>query len=406
MGNLSKYFYEMTRDKTCRDMLHPGYTCAQAAVIYVKQGTWGAMRHYLPTVVTALLFRMNQWDNPDVWMQAMLQYGRCILAGLPMTAGSFHFFCGFYNLLGRFSAPFFVFVPSFLGGCTCMFLPRSIIRTQGIGLFNTYVEFLIRRMRGKTAEALRVSRLIGTIAFSLMSAAIMPGLQYLDLKNSFWFAHTYDTTKNNNPTPIEAKASSCPHHPDHSCFDHVLKESKRSFYFGCAIWSIKNILPRVLLAFTSPVTFVRTLLSQKDYGLIAFFSCYKAFYESMHCLLIRKTDLTPLARAALAGLVAGIAYRMYPSYVLFTYPISQLVEIYWKVYMKSDLEKPRLVEWIDRLPMAHLVYCFALGMMYHLRVVYPYHTNRICHKVMNIGTTGRSEMLARGYAEIMLGLRD
>lgn len=38
---------------------------------------------------------MNQWDDPRVWMNFVAQYARCIVAGLPMTAGSFHFFCGF-----------------------------------------------------------------------------------------------------------------------------------------------------------------------------------------------------------------------------------------------------------------------------------------------------------------------
>lgn len=51
MGTLSKYFYEATRDKTCRDMLHPGYTCYEAGKIYIWQGVVGAMRHYLPGAV-------------------------------------------------------------------------------------------------------------------------------------------------------------------------------------------------------------------------------------------------------------------------------------------------------------------------------------------------------------------
>lgn len=53
MGTLSKHFYAATRDKTCRDMLHPGHTCWQAGQVYLWQGLIGAMRHYLPGAVVS-----------------------------------------------------------------------------------------------------------------------------------------------------------------------------------------------------------------------------------------------------------------------------------------------------------------------------------------------------------------
>ncbi|XP_065083906.1 uncharacterized protein LOC135706267 [Ochlerotatus camptorhynchus] len=402
MGTLSKYFYEATRDKSCRDMLHPGYTCYEAGRIYIRQGIVGAMRHYLPGTVTALLFRMNQWDDPAVWKNFVTQYAWCIIAGLPMTGGSFHFFCGFYNLLGRFSAPFFVFIPSFLGACTCKYLPRPIVHAQGIGLFNMYIEFLIRRLRGKTTEVLRASRLAGTLLFSMFSAAMLPALEYLQI-NRFWFASIYrkrnddDGTRNNQL---------CSHHPNRTCSEHVTMQVKKSFYFGLAVCLIKNALPRITMAFRNPVQFFRVIATRFDYGLIGFFTCYKALYEFFNCYLIRNSKLDPLARATITGFISGTAYCLYPNYLLFTYPISELIEVYWLVYMKSNLPKPWIANAIDRLPTVLFMYAFSLGMMYHLRVVYPYHTNQYCHKLMNIGTTGRSETLARGYAEIMMGYRD
>nr|XP_029733908.1 uncharacterized protein LOC109427542 [Aedes albopictus] len=403
MGTLSKYFYEATRNKSCRDMLHPGYTCYDAGKIYIRQGIVGAMRHYLPGAVTALLFKMNQWDDPQVWKTFFLQYARCIIAGLPMTAGSFHFFCGFYNLFGRFSAPFFTFIPSFLGGCTCMFLPRTIVHAQGIGLFNMYIEFLIRRLRGKTAEALRLSKLAGTLFFSIFSAAMLPALEYLQI-NRFWFANIY--RKPSADTNEEVQPNCCPHHPKRSCVQHVTAQVKKSFYFGLAICLIKNALPRIAMAVRSPLQFIRTMVLRFDYGLIGFFTAYKALYEFFNCYLIQNSKLNPMVRATITGFISGTAYCLYPNYLLFTYPISELVEVYWLVYMKSSLPKPKIVQLIDRFPTTLLMYMFSLGMMYHLRVVYPYHTNRYCHKLMAIGTTGRSETLARGYAEIMMGYRD
>ncbi|XP_055615288.1 uncharacterized protein LOC129761576 [Toxorhynchites rutilus septentrionalis] len=401
MGTLSKYFYEATRDKTCRDMLHPGCTCYEAGKIYIRQGVLGAMKHYLPGAATALLFRMNHWDDPEVWRSCVVQYVRCIVAGLPMTVGSFHFFCGFYNLLGRFSATFFVFLPSLLGACTCMFLPRSIVRAQGIGLFNMYIEFLIKRSRGRTMEMLRTSRLAGTLLFSAFSAAMMPALQYLQI-DRFWFANVYKTS----PSPQNPSKTHCTHHKGKSCLQHITLQIKRSFYFGLAIFLIKNIVPRLLLPFKQPTKFLRLMVSRFDYGLIGFFVGYKALYEICNCMLIRNNITTnPLVRASIAGFASGAAYCLYPNYMLFTYPITELIEVYWLVYMRSNLPKPGLARVVDRLPTALLAYAFSLGMMYHLRVVYPYYTNRYCHKLMDNGTSGRSETLARGYAEIMMGYR-
>ncbi|XP_039439066.1 uncharacterized protein LOC120420166 [Culex pipiens pallens] len=402
MGTLSKHFYAATRDKTCRDMLHPGHTCWQAGQVYLWQGLIGAMRHYLPGAVTALLFRMNQWDDPRVWMNFVAQYARCIVAGLPMTAGSFHFFCGFYNLLGRFSAPFFVFIPSFLGACTCMFLPRPIVRAQGVGLLNMYVEFLIRRVRGRTAETLRTSRLIGTIVFGVFSAAMMGALQYLQI-DRVWFANVYKESVTHNNNIEDCKTRYCSHHPTKPCWQHILIQVKRSFYFGLAICLIKNALPRITMLFSSPVSFLRAIASRFDYGLIGFFTGYKALFEIFNCCL--PTNVSSITRSSIAGFFAGTSYYFFPNYLLFTYPITELMEVYWLVYMRSDLPKPAIARIIDRLPVVLLAYAFSLGMMYHLRVVYPYYTNRYCHKLMNIGTTGRSETLARGYAEIMLGYK-
>ncbi|KAL9695734.1 hypothetical protein quinque_015019 [Culex quinquefasciatus] len=183
----------------------------------------------------------------------------------------------------------------------------------------------------------------------------------------------------------------------------TVEEVKRSFYFGLVICLIKNALPRITMLFSSPVSFLRAIASRFDYGLIGFFTGYKALFEIFNCCL--PTNVSSITRSSIAGFFAGTSYYFFPNYLLFTYPITELMEVYWLVYMRSDLPKPALARIIDRLPVVLLAYAFSLGMMYHLRVVYPYYTNRYCHKLMNIGTTGRSETLARGYAEIMLGYK-
>ncbi|XP_058445003.1 uncharacterized protein LOC131426353 [Malaya genurostris] len=293
-----------------------------------------------------------------------------------------------------------------LGACTCMWLPPSIVRAQGIGLFNMYIEFLIKRTRGHTMEALRNSRIVGTLLFCAFSAAMMPALQYLQV-GRVWFATIHrDAAIDLNSTSTENGKRLCRHHPAQSCGQHIAEQVMKSFYFGLAICLLKNALPRITLAVKHPMSFLKIIVSRFDYGLIGFFVIYKALYEVFNCFLIKNSRCSPLARSMVTGFISGMSYCLYPNYLLFTYPITELIEVYWMVYMKSGLPKPTVAETIDRIPTALLMYAFSLGMMYHLRVVYPYYTNRYCHKLMDIGTMGRSKTLARGYAEIMMGYQN
>jgi hypothetical protein len=50
-GNISKYFYEAAKNKTCADFHHPGYTCLQSAILCCKSGLLGSMKFYLPISV-------------------------------------------------------------------------------------------------------------------------------------------------------------------------------------------------------------------------------------------------------------------------------------------------------------------------------------------------------------------
>lgn len=60
---------------------------------------------------------------------------------------------------------------------------------------------------------------------------------------------------------------------------------------------------------------------------------------------------------------------------------------------------------INRLPICELVYMFGIGMTFQLRVVYPHLTNKFIHKMMSIGSSGRSDEVAKNYAGIMMGLQ-
>uniref|UniRef100_A0A182TLX4 Transmembrane protein 135 N-terminal domain-containing protein n=1 Tax=Anopheles melas TaxID=34690 RepID=A0A182TLX4_9DIPT len=403
MGQLSKHFRLVTVDKTCREMLHPDQTCTAAWCTFLGEGVLGGLRHYLPAVVTPMLFRIRQWSDPEVWRNFFWQYGRCILAGLPMTGGSFLAFCLFYKCIGRFPAAWFVLVPSLAGGLTARYLPRHIVRAQGIGLFNMYIEFLIRRAHSPLVAHLRTSRPYATAIFAALSAGIMAARQWLQL-DRFWFASTYpdDHCARQHVNPADpSRASSGT--SSSTCRQHIVTAMLRSVYIGLAISLVKNFLPRMPMLLTDPVALGQLLLTRFDLGLFGFITCYKTIYEAVNCGLAARRP-SPIVRSAAGGLCAGLAYYCFPNYLLFTFALTELAELGWLVYMRSErFRKPPAVRWLDgRLPVSILLYTASLGLLCHLRIVYPYHINRYWHKLMANGTWGRSDALARNYARILL----
>ncbi|XP_053677980.1 uncharacterized protein LOC128728383 [Anopheles nili] len=394
VGQLSKHFRQMTVGKDCRDILHPNQDCVSAWWTFFVEGVLGGMRHYMPAVVTPLLFRIGQWNDPEVWRNFIRQYIRCILAGLPMTGGSFVAFCLFHKLTGRrFPAAWFVLVPSLAGGLTVSYLPKHIVRAQGIGLFNMYIEFLIRRARHPLVGFLRSSRNSATVLFAILSAGIMATRQYLQLER-FWFARPYPDGHCN-----EGHGNL----PGSSHRQHVLVEVKKAVYIGLAVSLIKNFLPHVTMLLRDPVGLVKLLITRFDVGLFGFITCYKTVYEVANCWLAKR-QLTPIVRSGIGGFLAGLAYCCFPNYLLFTFSMTELIELCWLAYMRFDgVSKPDFLRWFDReVPVGMLLYTASLGMLCHLRIVYPYHINRYWHKLMANGTWGRSDTLAYNYARILL----
>lgn len=79
---------------------------------------------------------------------------------------------------------------------------------------------------------------------------------------------------------------------------------------------------------------------------------------------------------------------------------------YLNAYFDSkNLKLPAIMRLINRLPMCELMYIFSIGMTFQLRVFYPHLTNKFVHRMMAVGSGGRSEEVAKNYAGIMLGLQ-
>lgn len=80
----------------------------------------------------------------------------------------------------------FAVLPTAVGSLFCPLLPKHILKVEGQGMFNFYIDFLIRRAKNNFIAYLRESKVSATIIFGILNAFIINGL----MKKStvtFWF---------------------------------------------------------------------------------------------------------------------------------------------------------------------------------------------------------------------------
>lgn len=101
----------------------------------------------------------------------------------------------FSNIFKRFFFPIILTAPAAIGASFSLILPRHIFKVKGQGLFNIYMEFLIRRSKLPTIIFLRESIIAATLMFSVLHSCIMFGILKACSTN-FWFS-TFKVNKGN-----------------------------------------------------------------------------------------------------------------------------------------------------------------------------------------------------------------
>lgn len=87
-------------------------------------------------------------------------------------------------------------MPATIGSLFAFILPRPFLKAEGLGLFNVYLEFLIKRSKSRWIEVLRKSKSGATILFSVFNMMIMCGMLKASCPN-FWFTRISLKNKSN-----------------------------------------------------------------------------------------------------------------------------------------------------------------------------------------------------------------
>ena len=94
----------------------------------------------------------------------------------------------FYShIFKRFYPQFVLALPVAIGALFSHFLPRPVLKTESFGLFNIYLEFLIKRSRFEFVKKIKKSKMSATLIFSMLNVIIMCGMFKASCPN-FWFS--------------------------------------------------------------------------------------------------------------------------------------------------------------------------------------------------------------------------
>lgn len=88
--------------------------------------------------------------------------------------------------------------------------------------------------------------------------------------------------------------------------------------------------------------------------------------------------------------MAGIAFYLYPNYVIFSHGFITLIDIAWKLYMTSnDLQKPKILMAFNKLPIARILFTILFGILSHIRIFQPWLSTTMLRRLIALTTNHR-----------------
>ncbi|XP_055687478.1 uncharacterized protein LOC129792437 [Lutzomyia longipalpis] len=409
MAEFSKYFYERMGEKSCSFFTHPGVTCEHFAFTTFIDGIIGGLQYYFPVIILPCLHKFDRWSW-EFWIKILREYGQSVMAGSCfMIFFAFGCFCFLFNFIKKIHN-IFVFVPCLTGSLFCHLLPKHVREMQAIGGFNMLIEYFIKSSKSNVVQTLKRSRIFATFFFQLFGATIAYVFKRSNVRK-FWFF--------NIPLPEDTNTSIsnccerrdgwmdkiipisrhvCSH--DESCETFVMKELKKTTSFGLMVTLLKALVSQSSFF---DRTFFTQLASNFDYRLFFFLSSYGSLFKFFNCLTNRYAQTDSPKTSTIAGFMAGLAFMFYPRYVFFSFGLSRTIQVLWQYYNETAKDKPKFIEFLNKLPHSTLIYAFSAAFLYQCRVFNPSETPKYVHHIMTIATQKRSDTLAESYAAMIMG---
>lgn len=93
--------------------------------------------------------------------------------------------------------------------------------------------------------------------------------------------------------------------------------------------------------------------------------------QTLGCAIARHYQKPTKTANILAGLLSGTAYLMYPNLTILAHATAAAGKLLWMRYARHKDGKSKLVNAIEALPMAQLIYMVLIAYAFHIRAFYP-----------------------------------
>lgn len=90
-----------------------------------------------------------------------------------------------------------------------------------------------------------------------------------------------------------------------------------------------------------------------------------------------------------AAFLSGLAYNVYPNLTILAHATASAGKFLWTRYASQSNNKSRLVNTVNALPVAQLVYMVCIAYAFHIRAFYPHSTPRFIAKTAHFTSAKR-----------------
>lgn len=88
-----------------------------------------------------------------------------------------------------------------------------------------------------------------------------------------------------------------------------------------------------------------------------------------------------------------------------TNAIESLFNVIKKEFEQNDQELPKIIKFVDKIPIVYLMFVVCAGLDLQLRIVYPGLINNMVSKILSVLTNGKGDRVTRNLIDILMGFK-
>ncbi|XP_055618327.1 uncharacterized protein LOC129763364 [Toxorhynchites rutilus septentrionalis] len=398
MSAISKYWNEfVTPEVSCTLIAHPGKSCVEHNLSQMRTTVLGNMQFFIPVSLLRLFLlvysrKAIKWE---IVRQTLLEFCCMVANGWSASNSWTVGFCAMYNIFGRMINNYCVSLPGLAGSLVMFWMPLYVQSSHSRAVFNVFLECWIKSREHPLLEYARESKVIGTVAFMIISAVIGYFAQRTKTAE-FWF---FSPLKKNLNSAIDQTTKPCFHRND--CLHYILEGMKTCFTFGMILELARKLIGSAAKIRRQPAMVLRSISSIR-FKFVAFLTLYNGLFRLATCLLARFRGKVSMSDSTLAGAVSGLSYSLSPNYNVFNLAVTAMAQNCWN-FLGEMYTRSKAIQRLHQLPISSIVWVILINYNLYSRAYYPYAMSKYALKFTDMCSYSQARTASANLAKLFLG---